>query len=313
MARSQTSGIPQGTILGPLLFIMYVNDLPSVTKLSSFLFADDFKILSSNNDHTQIQTELKKIEEWSKTWLLDFNYEKCHVLNFDFNNVHVLPRLSINNHFIDSVQQQNDLGVIIDIKLNFDEHIIKKVNKANQILGVIRRSFNNLDNKSFINLYIGLVRSHLEYCAEIWSPHLYKHIDLIENVQRRATKFLPTIKHLPYPERLRTLNLPTLTYRRQRGDMIQVYKLLNNYYNFDFNNLLNLKSASSVRILPRNNQFALFQEQSNKNIRKNFFTNRVTTLWNSLPNEVVLAPSLNIFKNRLDAHWNSIGFKFNYR
>ena len=147
----------------------------------------------------------------------------------------------------------------------------------------------------------------------MWYPHLKKHVDLLENVQRRATRLLPNLKKLSYPERLKLLNLPTLVYRRHRGDMIQTYKLINNCYSIPHDDLLSLKDKSSIRVLPRNNQFALYNEQSRKDLRKNFFSNRVTKLWNSLPNEVVLAPNTNIFKNKLDEYWSTIYFKFHYR
>ena len=307
----QKSGIPQGTILGPLLFIIYINDLPGITQLSSLLFADDFKVFSSGNNFSMLQNELEKVGDWSKTWLLDFNYDKC--CSIAFGNHCLLPELKVNNHVIKPVESQNDLGVIIDKKLNFNEHIVHKVNKANKILGIIRRSFCKLDNKSFINLYTGLVRSHLEYGVEVWFPHLYKHIDLIENVQRRVNQTFIKLKAFISSRKTAPTQSPTLTYRRKRGDMIQTYKILNNYYNLNFRSLLHLKSSSSIRLLPRNNQLALFQEQSNKSVRQNFFSNRVTTLWNSLPNEVVLAPNLNSFKNRLDTYWSGIGFKFLYR
>ena len=95
--------------------------------------------------------------------------------------------------------------------------------------------------------------------------------------------------------------------------MIQTYKLINNYYSIPPDDLLSLKAKSSIRVLPRNNEFVLYKEQSRKDLRKNFFTNRITKLWNSLPNEVVLAPNTNIFKNKLDEYWSTIGFKFHYR
>ena len=308
----QTSGIPQGTILGPVLFIMYVNDLPKVTNLPSLLFADDYKVFTSERNFDMLQFELNKIAEWSNTWLLEFNYDKCCALTFGSHPIQNV--LSLNNNVVLPVKSQKDLGVLFNQNLNFEDHITNKVNKANQILGLIRRSFHYIDNKSFINLYISLVRSHLEYCVEIWFPHLHKHIDLIENVQRRATKLLPRLKPLSYPERLEALNLPSLVYRRHRGDMIHTYKLLNKHYNIDYGDLLRLKIDACSRLLPRNNnELALFQEQSKKNVRKQFFTNRVTHLWNRLPNEIVLAPNLNCFKNKLDDFWSNIGFKFTYR
>ena len=121
---------------------------------------------------------------------------------------------------------EKDIGVHIDSNLKFDIHINNAVNKANRILAITRRTFECINDDTFCMLFKGLVRPHLEYAAPVWSPHLVKHKQLLENVQRRATKLVPGLYQLSYPERLKKLKLPTLAYRRARGDMIQMYKLL---------------------------------------------------------------------------------------
>ena len=112
----------------------------------------------------------------------------------------------------------------------FENHINEKVNKANSIMGVIRRTFEFRDIKTFKILYTALVRPHVEYANQVWNPHLKKHIDLLENVQRRATKSVPGLSKLTYEERLRKIGLPTLAYRRISGDMIETYKILSQKY-----------------------------------------------------------------------------------
>ena len=121
---------------------------------------------------------------------------------------------------------EKDVGVTIDNKLSFDKHITEKVNKANSIIGVIRRTLEYLDLKTFRMLYVSLVRPHLEYANPVWNPYLKKHIDMLENIQRRATKLIPILSDLSYEDRLRRLKLPPLSYRRFRGDMrgIQDYE-----------------------------------------------------------------------------------------
>ena len=122
------------------------------------------------------------------------------------------------------------LSVILDSNLSFESHMAIKISKANQIAGLIRRSFSFLDGNLFKRLFIAFVRPHLEY-----APHLKKHINSIERVQRRATKLIDGFKHLTYQERLRKLNLPTLAFRRLKGDMIEVYKHLNYYDKYTLN------------------------------------------------------------------------------
>ena len=121
---------------------------------------------------------------------------------------------------------EKEVGVTIDNKLSFDKHITEKVNKANSIIGVIRRTFEYLDLKTFRMLFVRLVRPHLEYVNPVWNPYLKKHIDMIGNIQRRATKLIPGLSDLSYEDRLRRLKLPSLSYRRSRGDMIEVYKIM---------------------------------------------------------------------------------------
>ena len=143
--------------------------------------------------------------------------------------------------------QENDLGVllischqsgvIVDDKLSFSIHIIEQVNIAYQIMGAIRRSFTDLNSDNFRNFFKTMVHPHLEYATSVWSPHMRKDIQPIENVQQRATNQLPKISKLPYNKRLRQLDLPTLTCRRIHADMIEVFKILK-YYDSDPNKFL---------------------------------------------------------------------------
>ena len=126
--------------------------------------------------------------------------------------------------------EEKDLGVFIDSELSFSEHIASKVRIANAIVGLIRGSFSFLDGTSFKRLYTAFVRPHLEYAQSVWSPHLRKHINMLENVQIRATKLVDGLVRLDYPDRLKILNLPTLAYRRLRGDLIEFYKHFHHYH-----------------------------------------------------------------------------------
>ena len=154
------------------------------------------------------------------------------------------------------------------------------------------------------------MRSHLEYGQSVWSPYKLKHIDALEAVQRRATKILPSLKNLCYAERLRKLSLPTLTYRRIRGDMIELYKIMHGIYSSDACPKLELNCLYKTR----GHSFKLFKRSCLTNTRKKtIFSFRVVDKWNSLPNEIVTAPSINSFKNRLDKHWACQDIVFNYR
>ena len=227
------SGIPQGSVLGPLLFVLCINDLPENINSETFLYADDTKIfreITSREDSIALQRDIDSLELWTKKWLLAFNIDKCHVLTLGkFENIQHTHRYTICHNELEHVFVENDLGVTFDSDLKFEDHISAKVNKANAIAGLIRRSFSFLEiivNRLFKTLYTTFVRPHLEYAQTVWAPHLKKHIDKLERVQIRATKLVEGLGSMDYTERLNKLDLPTIVYRRARGDMIEVYKHL---------------------------------------------------------------------------------------
>ena len=197
------------------------------------MFADDAKIfrkITCKNDALLLQDDIRQLEVWSDKWLLKFHPEKCHLLSLGkLENIKYCHRYKVNGQEIEHMFEEKDLGVIMDSELTFAEHIAEKVNKANSLVGIIRRSFSYLDQDTFVKIYIAFVRPHLEYGQVIWSPHLRKYINMIENVQIRATKLIDGFGKLSYSERLEKLNLPTLAYRRLRGDMIETYKHFHSY------------------------------------------------------------------------------------
>ena len=211
------SGIPQGSVLGPLLFVVYINDLPDVVKSNVLLFADDTKIyrqICSRNDALMLQNDIKSLTDWSEKLSLKSNTSKCHVLTLGkLENIMYTQRYLLYEDELEHVFQEKDLGVIVDMELTFEEHISAKVNKANAIMGLIRRSFNFLDCGMFRKLYTTFVRPHIEYAQSVWSPHLAKYVNILENVQVRAPKLVDGMKGLDYADRLRKLNLPTLQHR----------------------------------------------------------------------------------------------------
>ena len=247
-----TSGIPQGSVLGPILFVLYINDMPEVIDKDSFLylFADDTKVfrqIQSEEDIVQLQADVNSLVNWSKTWLLRFHPDKCISMSFGTRQGNDNHIYEMENQHLAYSSCEKDLGVHIDDKLNFDKHINTIVNKANRILGIARKTFDHMDVNIFSSIFKGLVRPHLEYAAPVWSPHLVRQKELLENVQKRATKLVPGLSELSYPDRLRKLNLPTLAYRRVRGDMIQVYKMTCNTGGYD-NTLPSILTAEAISI-----------------------------------------------------------------
>ena len=183
----------------PVLFVIFINDLPECVKSDVFLFADDTKIfreIKDDSDANIIQSDLNELFKWSETWLLKFHPDKCKVLPvLNKNKQYVENKYKMRKYeggftTLENVDSENDIGVTIDRHLNFGKHIQTQINKVNQIVGLTRRSFVHLDNRTFSLLFKALVRPHLEYASSVWSPYKKKDIEAIENVQKRATRML---------------------------------------------------------------------------------------------------------------------------
>ena len=309
-----TSGIPQGSVLGPILFLIFINDLPEcISDCSIKIFADDTKLykeITSLSDCGSLQQDLNCLYNWSELWQLRFHPDKCQVLRL--GKYHPEFRYSMLNYQgsrqeLDFVSQQRDLGITIDKDLHFKEHISVVVNKANCILGIIRRTFRYLDAGTLLLLYKVMVRPVLEYGLPAWSPIYKREANLIESVQRRATKLIPGMNHLCYSERLLRLNLFTLAHRRLRGDMIYVYNYLHGRMKTS-HNLFTLNTASTTR----GHCLKLVKPRVNTSIRQSFFTQRSIDSWNILPEYVISAPSIDSFKGRLDIYWKQKSGVYHY-
>lgn len=208
---------------------------------------------------------------------------------------------------IDNVSSMSDLGVTVDNNLSFSMHIYDKINKAYRMIGIIKRVFLPVDKNVLLLLYKSLVRSQLEYCNSVFNPYLKTLIRDLEKVQKRATKLVSQCQGKQYKDRLIYLDLPTLKYRRTRGDMIEMFKIVHGIY--DKAVCPTLKFCTGVT---RGHKFKLEHVYSHLNIRKHSFFIRTIGIWNALPELVVDAPSVNTFKNRLDKFWSKEPFKFDW-
>ena len=307
-----TSGVPQGSVLGPILFLIYINDLPESINSFIKIFADDTKIYNTVNNITNqtiLQKDIDNATEWANMWQLPFNAEKCKIMHIGRSNQnynYTMVNASGVNKDLMVVNVEKDLGVIFNSNLSFKEHVNSSIGKGNQMLGIIKRNFTALDTNAFIQLYKSLVRSQLEYANVIWRPYLRADINNIEKVQRRATKYIGQLAHLPYEERLKAINLPTLEYRRARGDMIQTYKIMHKLEDLEPSDFFNLDISNRTR----GHSLKIIKNRFHLDLRKYSFVNRIVNEWNGLPEDVVTAPSLNSFKNRLDKLWSDRRFIF---
>ena len=195
-----TSGIPQGSVLGPILFMLYINDMLEALANNSAvaMFTDDTQLYRRTdlpNGKQDLQEDLDHIFQWSDTWQMKFQPTKCKVMSLGYQQDEDTPTLYLYTRKDDGKLEkvdlektgvEKDIGVFVDNNLNFREQITNKTNKANQTMGIIRRTFDHLDHKSFTLLYKSLVQPHLKVSNGAWVPHLKKNLELIESVQRRA-------------------------------------------------------------------------------------------------------------------------------
>ena len=298
-----TSGIPQGSILGPILFTIFINDLPEAINSICKIFADDTKIYNTCKNHVTIQQDLTSLQIWSNKWQLYFNGQKCKCLHHgraNPNHTYHFENENGNEALPDGFEE-TDLGVTFTLNLNFDKHINDKVKKANMMLGLIKRNFSFIDKNVFNTLYKSLIRPHLEYAQEVWQPYLKRQSKLIESVQRRATKLIPEIKHLTYEKRLSYLELPTLKYRRLRGDMILTYNIFESGDQEIIKKLLHPRTCMESA-QTRGNGRKLMKEHCRLNVRRYSYSQRIVNIWNSLPRNIVYAENTNRFKGLFDVH-----------
>ena len=293
------SGIPQGSVLGPTLFVLFINDMPDICLSTCQLFADDAKVFRSvcqTDDEEKLQNDLNNLCQWSSIWQLPFNVGKCKTLHIGRNNKHHVYKM--NGNKLEQVKEQKDLGVLIDDGLKFHKQTAAAIKKANSVLGAIKRSFAKHNNTTLPLLFTSLVRPHLEYGNVVWGPHYKGDMKAIERVQRRMTKLVPGLSDKIYEERLRHLRLPSLAYRRSRGDMIYTYKIITGKMDINKENFF---KTSNLRT--RGHKLKICKQSAKKLHRVNTFSNRIVNEWNMLPSKVVQAESVNSFKNQLDKHW----------
>jgi len=310
------SGVPQGTVLGPLLFLCHINDLPLAVKSQVRLFADDcllYREIHTQADHAILQNDLKALEGWATEWGMRFNAQKCYILSIRNKSSFFYQ---LNDHILQSVLSNPYLGVLLHENLSFSDHINKIAKRASSSLGMIRRNLQFCPLECRKAAYVSLVRSLMEYSSVVWDPHLQKDIDKLEAVQRRAARFIKKDYSSRQPgcvtQMLADLDLPPLQERRRRLRLTFFFKIVKGHfpaikadkYVTPVTNKRRIratqkgdcKTTNIVSGLSRNNTNCYNIEFGRTQVYKNSFFPRTVRDWNSLSDEAVSAESVEGFK-----------------
>lgn len=297
------SGVPQGTVLGPLLFLAFINDLPECVKSYIRLFADDlilYKQIFSTSDCIALQEDINSLCAWESTWQMSFNKSKCFIMRMTHKKKFSQHQYYMGDSVLQEVKHHPYLGVELSNDFSWAKHITQTTNSSNKILGLIKRNFWNCSPSAKETAYKTLVRPKLEYASSVWDPYHKTYIESLEKVQRRAARFIKNDyqRSSSVTNMLKELKWDTLEDRRTKTRLVTIYK---ETHGIIPSNIHHLKADQSKPTTRSTHILNYKVPQSQKDCYRFSLYPRTIPQWNSLPPELKTAPDTHSFKLLLNS------------
>ena len=296
-----SSGVPQGSVLGPLLFLLYINDLPDCVSSQSTtrLFADDcllYRKIQSQDDAKKLQEDLDALQQWESDWLMTFNPQKCQTISVTNKRKPVNKTYSIHDQSLQKVSSAKYLGVHIQQNMNWNHHISMVTKKANSTRAFLQRNMSSCPRNVKVLCYKSLLRPVLEYGCEVWDPFTKDNTRKLEMVQRRYARFTSGdhCRTSSVTDMLRRLQWPTLEERRAQFKVLMVYRILNSLVDVPAAQYFNPVSTSL-----RGHQLKIHIPYARTCTYQKTFVPDAIRLWNSLPANTVTCTSVVSFKTEV--------------
>ena len=297
---SVLSGVPQGTVLGPLLFLLYINDIANRVSSSIRLFADDcilYRVIKCENDSIILQRDLDLLSQWATLWQMKFNVSKCVLIRCSRSLDPFQYDYQLHNHILEVRDEHLYLGVLLHESLSWSNHITRTAAKASQLFNFLRRNLSNCSPSVKATAYLTIVRPVLEYAASVWDPYQQNDILSLEKVQRRAARWaLSDYNRLSsVTDMLEILGWPSLESRRRIGRLQTFYKGINNLSGLSIPPYF-LPTQRSTR---HHHTHHFIQPSTRSSYYQHAFFPRTIKDWNSLPVSVIESENIDTFTNYL--------------